>query len=616
VVFVSGEAGIGKSTLVAAFLEQIHQREGVRVTIGHCVEQYGPGEAYLPLLEATTRLCQGPGREQRRAGLRRYAPSWLVQLPGLVDAAELAQLHGVVHGASRERMLREMVAGAERFTETRGLVVVLEDLHWSDVSTLEWLTTIARRQEQAKLMIIGTYRPPDILASSHPLNGVIHDLQARGHSQELPVPPLAEHTIAAYLAERFATGVTTAGSWRDLVRVLCQRTEGHPLFLVNMVDDLLRQGVIKERDGRWTVHIDAYTNVRANIPDSVRHFIEQQIERLSDAEQQVLAAASVAGIEFVAAEVAAVFSTDSDIIETHCEQLARTQQFLRADGVVERPDGTLSGRYRFLHFLYQEVVYTRLSDVRRLHWQRRITEHKNGLERNTTPSAAQPCGSCTARNSTRGTPPAPSLKLHVASFCHAGDYWTLSFAGEVCRVRHTLGMQYLAQLLRYPQHEFSVLDLAAASATITQSVKLPMPALATDAQPHDATQSLHLGFSDAGEHLDAQAKAAYKQRLRELREELDEAQACYDIGRTDRIQQEIDFLMTELSRAVGLGGRTRKAASPLERARVNVTLAIKTALKRITTHHPALGHYLTRTIKTGYACVYTPDPSQPVTWEE
>src|SRR5262249_53518462 len=84
-VFVTGEAGIGKTTLIDTFLAQLRGRADVRITSGQCVEQYGPGEAYLPLLEATMRLCQGPGREQRIEGLKRYAPSWLAQLPGLLE---------------------------------------------------------------------------------------------------------------------------------------------------------------------------------------------------------------------------------------------------------------------------------------------------------------------------------------------------------------------------------------------------------------------------------------------------------------------------------------------------------------------------------------------------
>jgi hypothetical protein len=200
-------------------------------------------------------------------------------------------------------------------------------------------------------------------------------------------------------------------------------------------------------------------------------------------------------------------------------------------------------------------------------------------------------------------------------FRHEGDYWTLAFAGEMCRVRHTLGMHYLVQLLHHPRHEFPVLALAADGMDPTLSANSSVWTLVNANRYNGPEHSTHVGLSDAGELLDAQAKATYKRRLHELHEELDEAQAFNDTERANRIQEEIDFLTAEITRAVGLGGRMRKAASAVERARVNVTLAIKTALKRITSHHPALGHYLTRTIKTGYACVYTPDPALGTNWE-
>jgi hypothetical protein len=152
-MFVSGEAGIGKTTLIDAFLAQIRDRVDVRITSGQCVEQYGPGEAYMPLLEATQRLCRGPGGERYVAGLQRYAPSWLAQLPSLLEPQDFDRLQQRAQGTSRERMLREMAEAAEMFTTRRGLVMVLEDLHWSDVSTLDWITYIARRREPAKLLI-------------------------------------------------------------------------------------------------------------------------------------------------------------------------------------------------------------------------------------------------------------------------------------------------------------------------------------------------------------------------------------------------------------------------------------------------------------------------------
>lgn len=227
VVFLSGEPGIGKTALVDAFVESLRDRSEVRITSGQYVEQYGAGEAYLPLLEATTRLCQRPGSERRVEALKRYAPSWLVQLPGLLNPEDRALLQQHVQGTSRERMLREMAEAAEQFTVQRGLVVVLEDLHWSDMSTLDWLTYIARRREPAKLLILGTYRPVDVLVSNHPLRAVVQELQARQQCEEIRMTPLGEGAITAYLAKRF--GELPASS--ALVTTLARRTGGNPLMM-------------------------------------------------------------------------------------------------------------------------------------------------------------------------------------------------------------------------------------------------------------------------------------------------------------------------------------------------------------------------------------------------
>ena len=191
-------------------------------------------------------------------------------------------------------------------------------------------------------------------------------------------------------------------------------------------------------------------------------------------------------------------------------------------------------------------------------------------------------------------------------FRHEGDYWTLTFKGTTCRIRDTLGMRYLAQLLRHPHEEVHVLTLAAEDAPVSGSASVE------GANP----DTMQAGFSDAGEVLDPQARAAYRQRLRDLQEELEEAQAFNDPGRIDKLQEEIEFLTQELAQAVGLGGRSRKAASVAERARVNVTKRIKIALRKIDEQHPTLGDYLAQTIRTGTFCEYVPLPHQPVTWED
>ena len=377
VVFVSGEAGIGKTTLIDAFLARLREREDVPVTAGQCVEQYGPGEAYLPLLEATARLCRGPGGEERIAALARYAPSWLAQLPSLLEPQDYERLQHRVQGTNRERMLREMAETAERFAATRAMVLVLEDLHWVDVSTLDWITYMARRRGATKLLILGTYRPADVLATNHPLHGVVQELWARGQCAVVPLAPLSEEAIAEYLTVRLNANVEARGVVSEqLIPLLYQRTSGNPLFLVNTVDDLIRQGVFAEEAEQGTPRPDAVKAISEGIPDTVRQLIERQLERLPEPERRLLEAASVVGVEFAAAEVAAGLLIEQETIEAACERLARTGHWLRTGGAAAWPDGTISGRYGFLHAVHHEVVYAQVAEVRRVHLHRRMAARK------------------------------------------------------------------------------------------------------------------------------------------------------------------------------------------------------------------------------------------------
>src|SRR5262245_35141693 len=159
VVFVTGEAGIGKTTLVDAFVAQATATAAVWLGRGQCVEQHGAGEAYLPLLEVLGRLGRALDGSRLIALLRQQAPSWLVHLPALVEEQEYESLQRRAGGVTRERMLRELAEAVEVLTADRPLILVLEDLHWSDVSTLDWLAYVARRREAARLLVLGTYRP-------------------------------------------------------------------------------------------------------------------------------------------------------------------------------------------------------------------------------------------------------------------------------------------------------------------------------------------------------------------------------------------------------------------------------------------------------------------------
>jgi DNA-binding winged helix-turn-helix (wHTH) protein len=185
IVFLAGEVGIGKTVLLDAFLDQLDAAARPRVGRGQCMNHYGAGEAYLPLLDALEQVVTAQDRADVIDVLRQYAPSWLLQLPGLLVAEEWERLQQQTLGASRERMLRELAQAVEVLTMDRPLILVLDDLHWSDVSTLDWLAYVARRRAPARLFVIGAYRPVDAVTHKHPIRADTQDLRVHGQCQEL-----------------------------------------------------------------------------------------------------------------------------------------------------------------------------------------------------------------------------------------------------------------------------------------------------------------------------------------------------------------------------------------------------------------------------------------------
>jgi pimeloyl-ACP methyl ester carboxylesterase len=204
--------------------------------------------------------------------------------------------------------------------------------------------------------------------------------------------------------------------------------------------------------------------------------------------------------------------------------------------------------------------------------------------------------------------PQPIPEAQVGLFRKEGEFWTIAFSGEVFRLRDVRGLAYIAYLLGHPREELHVLSLASKNGGTQDDSE----ETATEENAADLTVGR---MGDAGEMLDAQAKAAYKRRTAELREQIKEARELNQLERVDQLEDEIEAVGRELSRAVGLGGRDRRAASASERARINVTRVIKVALERIAEHNPALATLLTKSIRTGTFCSYTPDSRLPASWQ-
>lgn len=365
VMFLTGEAGIGKTTVVEVFLQQVQMAGQVWIGRGQCLEQYGEGEAYLPVLEALGQLARGPEGEQIIERLRQYAPTWLAQMPALLNEMELEALQRKVSGATRERMLREMAETLEALTTLRGLVLVFEDLHWSDRSTLDLIAYVGQRQERARVLMIGTYRPAELVAREHPLKAITQVLQQHRQCEEVQLELLTKSDINEYLTQRFGG----QGEFTELAAHIHQRTDGNPLFMITLVEAYQRQGLGVH--GRWT---QQGRGASENVPEGLQRMIEQQITRLRKDERQVLEGASVVGAEFAVAAVAAVLRREPDVIEEVCEELAHAGLFLRETGIAEWPDGTVSGRYGFRHTLYQQVLYQRIAAARRVRMHRQIGE--------------------------------------------------------------------------------------------------------------------------------------------------------------------------------------------------------------------------------------------------
>src|SRR5690606_16974497 len=172
------------------------------------------------------------------AVLRQQAPTWLVQMPWLLNPTDRELLRHELLGTTRERMLREFAAAIQALTNDRILILVLEDLHWSDHATLDLITFLAHQREPARLLLVGSYRPVEAIVRGHPLLSVKQNLQLHGLCAELPLAPLSEAAVATYLAARFP-GLTPTD---ELVQQVFQRTDGNPLFMINVVEHLVARG--------------------------------------------------------------------------------------------------------------------------------------------------------------------------------------------------------------------------------------------------------------------------------------------------------------------------------------------------------------------------------------
>jgi DNA-binding winged helix-turn-helix (wHTH) protein len=417
-VFVTGEAGVGKTTLVDFFLEYARTQGALLVGRGACVEQYGNSEVYFPVLEALSGLCRGHGGDRVIELFGKHAPTWLVQMPMLVHPGRLEELQRRTNGVPQGRTMRELAEAIEALSSDVPVVLLLEDLHWTDPSTAALLAVLGGRRGPARLLVLGTYRSADV-ARGHPLARVTSELAAHRQASTIELGGFSTEAVNAYLATRFRGNRFPP----ELTRTVAETTGGNPLFVTILADDLESQGLIEARDDGWELSTTV-DDVAARRPDGIRRLMDTQIDRLGATEQRIIEVAAVAGLTLTAGVIACALDEDPDAVDSVCESLATGRRLLQYIGTEVWPDGTIQSRYAFGHSLFQHAARMRSTAATARTWHRRIAERlEAGYTHREEEVAAQ-----LAMHFENGRVPMKAARYHLAAGDGAGRRYGLSEA--------------------------------------------------------------------------------------------------------------------------------------------------------------------------------------------
>ena len=355
ILAVTGEAGIGKTSLLEEFLAELPRRgERPFVGRGRCSERLAGEEAYLPILEALDSLLHLHSAPSLSGVMKTVAPTWYGLVAGDSPEPEAGP------AASQERMKREFAALGQELSRIEPLVIFIDDLHWADVSTIDILNYLAGRFADMRVLALVSYRPSDMALARHPFLAIRGDLQSHGLFEEIGLRFLDPNDVERYLALQFPGH----GFPDSFASVIHAKTEGSPLFMADLVRYLRDTGGIVEENGAWVL-ARSLTEAPLDLPESVRGMIERKIELVDERGRKLLVAASVQGHEFDSAVVAEAAGMEASDVEDCLETLERVHVFVKRGEEREFADGSLTLNYQFVHVLYQNLLYASLQPTRR-----------------------------------------------------------------------------------------------------------------------------------------------------------------------------------------------------------------------------------------------------------
>jgi predicted ATPase len=358
---VTGEAGMGKSTLTEDFLREIGVgADRPIIARGRCSERLAGAEAYLPILEVLEDVLRRSTGVSMDQVMRTVAPTWYMQVATRSEHPSVVDMRREAPAVSQERMKRELAALFEDLSRTRPVVVFLDDLHWADVSTIDVLNYLARRFADLRMLVLVTYRQSEMALAQNRFSDVSADLHAHGLFEHVALDSLSAGDVERYLALEFP-GHQFPPAFASFIH---GKTEGTPLFMADLLRYLRDSGALAERHGKWGLQ-RPIADLPRDLPESVRSMIARKIDQLDDRDRRLLVGASVQGYEFDSMTVSEATGIDPVDVEERLDVLERVHVFVRRGPEEEFPDRALTVKYQFAHVLYQNLLFASLQPTQR-----------------------------------------------------------------------------------------------------------------------------------------------------------------------------------------------------------------------------------------------------------